>query len=256
MFTVEQSLFQTVLNFVADHLTSVESLVNVPEVVGEQIFRCALGKRAFADHAQAERRLEPFVAAYGDALLRSLCLRESLLLINEYTEPLVTLSRHLVHLDLGCCGLGDGHELVAAVAQMVRLEMLSLRENGLTDGGVRRLTLPCRMLGRGPLLLNELDLAGNAGIGDKSAASLACFNRLRLVNLSGTSLGGANRLGSCLGLRACRQDPGLCHPTATIGWAAPLLDQWHGCIEDAASKRRHKRLLLSPPKTGICESDP
>lgn len=253
MCAVEQSLFQRVLTFVADHLTSVESLANIPELIGEQIFVCALRRRAFEEPARADRCLELFASVYHGAVLRSLCLRDCLLVINEYTEPIVTLSRHLVHLDLGCCHLGDGHEMVAAIAQFVSLQTLNLRENGLTDAGVRRLTLPCRMLGRGPLLLRELDLSGNAGIADKSAISLACFTQLRQVNLSCTSVtpGGVSRLCSSLGLRASREGPWLGHPTATIGWAATLLDQWRGCMEDAASKRRHKRLMLSPPKTGI-----
>ncbi|EEC14945.1 hypothetical protein IscW_ISCW011500 [Ixodes scapularis] len=131
-----------------------------------------------------------------------------------------------------------------AVLSGLSLQTLNLRENGLTDVGVRRLTLPCRMLGRGPLLLRELDLSGNAGIADKSAVSLACFTQLRQP-------GGVSRLCSSLNLRASREGPWLGHPTATIGWAATLLDQWRGCMEDAASKRRHKRLMLSPPKTGI-----
>lgn len=117
MVLVERSLFKTVLNFVTDHLSSVESLLNIPEVVGEEIFKSAVQKDVFRDYQQADKCLQLFVSAYEAVVLSSLCLRGSLLLINEYTDPLISLSKYVEHLDLTGCHLGDTHEVIAAISQ-------------------------------------------------------------------------------------------------------------------------------------------
>lgn len=65
---------------------------------------------------------------------------------------------------------------------------LSLKENCLSDSGIRKLTLPQRLLKGGLGQLSVLDLSLNPGITDDSIKHIVKLNSLSALNLSGTKV--------------------------------------------------------------------
>ncbi|XP_064479387.1 leucine-rich repeat-containing protein 42-like isoform X2 [Ornithodoros turicata] len=131
------------------------------------------------------------------------------------------------------------------------LKTLKLRDVNLSDAGMRKLTLPTRMFGKGPVNLQTLILSDNGGITDKSLHSLSCYRMLTTVDLSNTSATrrGAVELGQKMGLHLSSA-PHKCQVT-NDGWAVPILSQWQEQMEEAAAQRKRKRQLDSPTKTGL-----
>ena len=68
------------------------------------------------------------------------------------------------------------------------LARLSLKENCISDVGVRRLTLPQRLLKGSLAVLSVLDLSLNPGITDGSVKYLSKLATLTALNLSGTRI--------------------------------------------------------------------
>ena len=68
------------------------------------------------------------------------------------------------------------------------LEKLSLKDNCLSDVGVKKLTLPQRLLKDGLRKLSVLDLSLNPGISDSSIKYLIKINSFTALNLSGTGV--------------------------------------------------------------------
>ena len=65
---------------------------------------------------------------------------------------------------------------------------LSLKENCLSDTGVRKLTIPQRLLKGGLGELSILDLSLNSSITDDSIKHIIKLNSLTALNLSGTKV--------------------------------------------------------------------
>ncbi|GFS24963.1 leucine-rich repeat-containing protein 42, partial [Elysia marginata] len=68
------------------------------------------------------------------------------------------------------------------------LQTLILKENVLTDEGVRKLTVRKRMFKEVNSPLETLDLSDNTGITEKSLQFLGCLTKLTMINTSNTSI--------------------------------------------------------------------
>lgn len=73
-YTVK-SLFDISLQFIADHIEHVDSLVGFPEQMADKLFSVAEERHKFTNPQTAPRALELFCEAYEELVLKSLCLR-------------------------------------------------------------------------------------------------------------------------------------------------------------------------------------
>lgn len=176
------NLYQICKNFIAKNLHLVESLVDFPDVIGNDLFVEALQIQVFH---KKPKYLNIFCVAYRSLVLKHLALRHSTVMINENLKFLQCFNS-LTKLDLGHCRLGDSHEYLQWIGKMKSLKCLCLKDNSLTDIGISSWTLPHRLLNSGPELLRTLDLSCNPRITDLSAKHLVKFGHLKSLNLSGT----------------------------------------------------------------------
>ena len=108
------------ITYLAKHLKHVESFVDFPDQIGEQIFSEAVSLRMFEEKSQTEvNNMRLFCEAYGTQVLSSLNLSRHHLVVNNYSETICTFTS-LTGLDLTACGLGDDHPVIAAVANFNR----------------------------------------------------------------------------------------------------------------------------------------
>lgn len=70
-----KSLFDIALLFVADNIQHVDSLVDFPEQIGDRLFSAVEQNRIFSNPDVSSKAMQLFNDAYGDLVLRSLCLR-------------------------------------------------------------------------------------------------------------------------------------------------------------------------------------
>ena len=83
------------------------------------------------------------------------------------------------------------------------MQKLSLKDNCLSDTGVKKLTLPQRLLKDGLGKLSVLDLSLNPKMSDNSIKYLVKINSLTALNLSGTGVtltSGVPKLVDCTNL--------------------------------------------------------
>lgn len=76
-----KSLFDVCLLYIADNVQHVDSLVGFPEQMADRLFAAAEEKQKFSNSETGLRALQVFCEAYGDLVLKSLCLRNRLDLI-------------------------------------------------------------------------------------------------------------------------------------------------------------------------------
>nr|DBA17955.1 TPA: hypothetical protein GDO54_016258 [Pyxicephalus adspersus] len=155
-----KSLFALTLDLIADNIPHVDSLLGFPEQVAEKLFTVAESRQQFSKPQSGLVALQKFTEAYGDLMLSSLCLRGEYLLVSEKLEEIKSF-RELSSLDLSSCKLGDDHELLQHVTSdtLNSLKELRLRDNCLSDAGIRKMTAPVRVLHRGLGALALLDLS-------------------------------------------------------------------------------------------------
>ncbi|XP_078657304.1 leucine-rich repeat-containing protein 42-like [Branchiostoma floridae x Branchiostoma belcheri] len=225
-----RKLFSLCLDFVAENIHLVDSLVDFPEMVGHQLFKAVQDAGRFQVPDDAARTLGLFCEAYGSLVLSSLTARGQVLPLNDYLQPGIQYMTALQQLDLSNCGLGDEHGILGEISQMSSLIQLSLQGNFLSQRGVQRVTLPYKMFGRGPAGMEVFNLADNAELSDKVVGCLVPFKRLRAVNLSNTSLTKSGIKKLC--------DQGWAEWTDTlpefsednaisnIGWAQKVVEDW------------------------------
>ncbi|KAI8510074.1 Leucine rich repeat containing 42 [Branchiostoma belcheri] len=225
-----RKLFSLCLDFVAENIHLVDSLVDFPEMVGHQLFKAVQDTGRFGVPDEAARTLGLFCEAYGALVLSSLTVRGQVLPLNDYLQPGIQYMTALQQLDLSNCGLGDEHGILGEISQMSSLSQLSLQGNCLSQRGVQRVTLPYKMFGRGPAGMEVFNLADNAELSDKVVGCLVPFKRLRAVNLSNTSLTKSGIKKLC--------DQGWAEWTDTlpefsednaisnIGWAQKVVEDW------------------------------
>lgn len=110
------NLYQICKNFIAKNLHLVESLVDFPDVIGNDLFVEALQIQVFH---KKPKYLNIFCVAYRSLVLKHLALRHSTVMINENLKFLQCFNS-LTKLDLGHCRLGDSHEYLQWIGKMKR----------------------------------------------------------------------------------------------------------------------------------------
>ncbi|KAM9242972.1 leucine-rich repeat-containing protein 42 isoform 2-T2 [Dugong dugon] len=184
-----KSLFSLVLGFISDNVDHIDSLIGFPEQIAEKLFSAAEARQKFTEPGAGLRALQKFTEAYGSLVLCSLCLRNRYLVISEKLEEIKSF-RELTCLDLSCCKLGDEHELLEHLTNeaLSSVTQLHLKDNCLSDAGVRKMTAPVRVMKRGLENLTLLDLSCNPEITDAGIGYLFSFRKLNCLDISGTGL--------------------------------------------------------------------
>ncbi|XP_062411012.1 leucine-rich repeat-containing protein 42 isoform X2 [Sardina pilchardus] len=227
-----KSLFNTCLLYIADNVQHIESLVGFPEQMADRLFAAAEEKQKFSNSETGLRALQVFCEAYGDLVLRSLCLRNRFSLLSEKLDE-IKIFQSLHCLDLHGCKLGDGHEIFEHLTsdQLGSLSQLSLGANCLSDPGLQKLTAPVRVMKRGLQNLKLLDLSYNP-ISERAVGYLACFRKLQGLDLSETLIKAGMSLNKLLWskMRLVPSDSPVAvfnHSCCkTEGWAQEVVNQW------------------------------
>ncbi|OXB64583.1 hypothetical protein ASZ78_016035 [Callipepla squamata] len=243
-----KSLFSLALGYVSDNVERVDSLLGFPEQIAEKLFSAAEARQKFAEPFAGLRALQKFTEAYGALVLCSLCLRGRYLVISEKLEEIKSF-RELTCLDLSCCKLGDEHELLEHLTKeaLSSVKQLLLKDNALSDAGLRRMTAPVRVLKKGLQNLLVLDLSCNPKITDVGIGYLLCFKTLNCLDISGTGLKDVNavvkRIQKQMGLVQSKVplkefDHSNCK---TEGWAEQTVLQWEQAAMEAIKPREDMR---------------
>ncbi|CAI9621328.1 unnamed protein product [Staurois parvus] len=184
-----KSLFTLALDLIADNIQYVDSLLGFPEQIAERLFTAAESRQQFSKPHSGLVALCKFTEAYGGLMLSSLCLRGKYLLVSEKLEEIKSF-RDLCSLDLSCCKLGDDHELLQHIASdtLNSLRNLYLKDNCLSDVGIRKMTAPVRILHRGLGSLTLMDLSCNPGLTDVGLKFLYVFKQLQFLDISDTGV--------------------------------------------------------------------
>ncbi|KAG7456637.1 hypothetical protein MATL_G00238020 [Megalops atlanticus] len=227
-----KSLFNISLLFIAENVQHVDSLMGFPEQMAERLFVAAEAKQKFSDPENGSRALQLFSEAYGDLVLKSLCLRNRFLLVSEKLEE-IKVFHGLQSLDLFGCKLGDSHEILQHLCSeaLSSLIQLFLGDNNISNRGLQKLTAPARVMKRGLANLQLLDLSYNP-ISEEAVGYLSCFPNLRGLDISETNMELTTSLHQVLHNKlgfvhseVLLQD--FCHSHCkTQGWAEQIINQW------------------------------
>ncbi|XP_071984091.1 leucine-rich repeat-containing protein 42 isoform X3 [Engystomops pustulosus] len=255
-----KSLFTLALDLIADNIQHVDSLLGFPEQVAERLFTAAESRQQFCHPHSGLAALRKFTEAYGDLMLSSLCLRGKYLLVSEKMEQIKSF-RGLHVLDLSCCKLGDEHELITHLSseamdrsgdcgsplpciRFIRLRELYLKDNCLSDIGLRKMTAPVRVLRRGLGKLSLLDVSCNPDITEKGLSFLLGFKELRFLDISDTGVQDSvltcKKIQTRTGLVQSKKplpqfDESSCR---TEGWAEQLFRQWDDLVMSAIKPKK------------------
>lgn len=246
-----KSLFSLVLGFISDNVDHIDSLIGFPEQIAEKLFSAAEARQKFTEPGAGLRALQKFTEAYGSLVLCSLCLRNRYLVISEKLEEIKSF-RELTCLDLSCCKLGDEHELLEHLTNeaLSSVTQLHLKDNCLSDAGVRKMTAPVRVMKRGLENLTLLDLSCNPEITDAGIGYLFSFRKLNCLDISGTGLKDIktvkHKLQTHIGLVHSKVplkefDHSNCK---TEGWADQIVLQWERVTAEAVKPQE-----TSEPRT-------
>ncbi|NWI19174.1 LRC42 protein, partial [Crypturellus soui] len=241
-----KSLFSLVLGYISDNVDRVDSLIGFPEQIAEKLFSAAEARQKFTEPVAGLRALQKFTEAYGNLVLCSLCLRNRYLVISEKLEEIKSF-RELTCLDLSCCKLGDEHELLEHLTKeaLSSVKRLLLKDNSLSDAGLRRMTAPVRVLKKGLENLLILDLSCNPKITDVGIGYLLSFKNLNCLDISGAGLKDVDAV-----VKRLQVHRGLVHSKVplkefdhsncrTEGWAEQTVLQWEQAITEAMKPQEH-----------------
>ncbi|KAK3560809.1 hypothetical protein QTP86_019513, partial [Hemibagrus guttatus] len=242
-----KSLLDISLLFIADNIEHVESLIGFPEQMADKLFTAAEEKQKFTDPSTSARGLQVFSEAYGELVLKSLCLRQRCLLLAERMEE-IRVFHCLETLDLHGCRLGDSHGIFSHLTSpaCTRLIKLFLGANCLSDKGLQRLTAPIRVMKRGLENLQQLDLSSNP-VTEKGLGYLTCFHKLCELNISDTNVQLDSRLKSFF--RSKMSMVSSASPLQTFthsecrteGWAEQVINQWENKAAELPKKNPKPR---------------
>lgn len=244
-----KSLFTLALDLIADNIQHVDSLLGFPEQVAERLFTASEARQQFCPPQSGLIALRKFTEAYGELMLSSLCLRGKYLLVSEKLEEIKSF-RGLHSLDLSCCKLGDEHELLGHLSSQAMdcLGALYLKDNCLSDIGLRKLTAPVRVLQRGLGKLTLLDVSCNPQITEMGATFLLVFKQLQFLDISDSGvqdpIATCKKIQTRTGLvRSPTPLPQFAHVSCrTRGWAEQLFCQWDRRV---LSSIKPKKILKS-----------
>ncbi|XP_030061801.1 leucine-rich repeat-containing protein 42 [Microcaecilia unicolor] len=226
-----KSLFNLVLGFISDNVCHVDSLMGFPEQISEALFSAAEARQKFSEPVTGLKSLQTFTEAYGSLVLSSLCLRSRHLLVSEKLEEIKSFQK-LTCLDLSCCRLGDAHELLEHVTTLSGLIQLHLKDNCISDAGLRKMTAPVRVMKQGLQQLELLDLSCNPKITDGGLKFLFCFSKLNSLDISDTGVKDSKaailKIQTRLGLVQSKEPLKEFDHTdcKTEGWAEQVVLQW------------------------------
>ncbi len=131
------------------------------------------------------------------------------------------------------------------------MTQLRLKDNCLSDAGVRRMTAPVRVMRRGLENLALLDLSCNPEITDAGIGYLFSFRKLNCLDISGTGLQDVkavmHKLQTHIGLVHSKVplkefDHSSCK---TEGWADQIVLQWERVISGAVAGQEKPRTAAS-----------
>ncbi|XP_048352330.1 leucine-rich repeat-containing protein 42 isoform X2 [Sphaerodactylus townsendi] len=120
---------------------------------------------------------------------------------------------------------------------------LLLKDNCLSDSGLRKMTAPVRVMRKGLENLSILDLSYNPGITNKGVSFLLSFKKLNYLDLSGTGIKdrkvAIQRIQAQIDL-VYSEVPlkEFDHSCKTEGWAEQTLLQWEHIILEAIMPQR------------------
>ncbi|XP_056096933.1 leucine-rich repeat-containing protein 42 [Rhinichthys klamathensis goyatoka] len=237
-----KSLFDISLQFIADHIEHVDSLVGFPEQMADKLFSAAEERHKFTEPQTAPRALQVFCEAYGELVLKSLCLRNRYLLIPERLEE-IRQFQSLECLDLYGCRLGDNHEVFKYITSeaLASLVKLFIGANCLSDAGLQKLTAPVRVMKKGLENLQLLDVSENH-ITEKGLGYLTCFKALQKLDISRTnvtvnvSLKGFFRMKMGMVLSETPLKEFGHSDCNTEGWAEQVINQWEITASEVPKK--------------------
>uniref|UniRef100_T1IZN2 Leucine-rich repeat-containing protein 42 n=1 Tax=Strigamia maritima TaxID=126957 RepID=T1IZN2_STRMM len=211
------SLFDTTIDFIAKNAETIESLVGIPEIIGEKLFSRYL-YASFADHLIPTcETLKIFTNVYEEKMLYSLQLSNNSLTINEFLDLFQQLLTYVRELDLSKCLLGDNHEVIEQIRELKRLEYLNISDNALTDKTMRRLALGYP---DSPVNLKYLDLSGNKRITNCGLEKLTCFRNLETLIISRINID-IEGISKKLNMEITNQSAN--YFIQTKGWSSPLI---------------------------------
>nr|XP_014347854.1 PREDICTED: leucine-rich repeat-containing protein 42 [Latimeria chalumnae] len=219
-------LFKIALGFVAENVQHIDSLVDFPEQIAEELFTAAEARQKFIDPNTGLAALQTFTKAYGSLVLQSLCLRSRYLLISEKLEEIKAF-QGLTHLDLSCCKLGDDHEILEHLSSkaLSSLTHLYLKDNCLSDNGLRKMTSPVRIMKKGLENLKLLDL------------SCKFLEKGSLTTNSISAVKIQTQLGLVLAEESLKE---FSHADCkTEGWAEQVVLQWENTVSKAIKPREN-----------------
>ncbi|KAG7321542.1 hypothetical protein KOW79_014400 [Hemibagrus wyckioides] len=235
------------LQFIAHKIEHVESLTGFPEQMAVRLFTAAEEKQKFMQPSTSARGLQVFSQAYGELVLKSLCLRERCLLLSERMDE-IRVFHHLETLDLHGCRLGDHHDFFSHLTSSAcsRLVKLFLGANCLSDKGLQRLTAPVRVMKRGLENLQQLDLSRNP-VTEKGLGYLTCFHKLQEINISDTNVQLDSRLKRffrskmSMVLSVSPLQTFTHSECRTEGWAEQVINQWESKAAELPEKNPKPR---------------
>ncbi|XP_043941409.1 leucine-rich repeat-containing protein 42 isoform X2 [Protopterus annectens] len=247
-----KSLFHITLGFVADNVHHIDSLVGFPEQIAEKLFTAAEERLKFTDPRTGLRALQVFTKAYGHLVLQTLCLRGRYLTVSEKLDE-IRAFHGLTCLDLSSCKLGDDHELIAHLTSeaLCSLKQLYVKDNCLSDMGIRKLTAPVRVMKRGLEKLESLDVSCNANISDFGIGFLCCFKKLQTLDISNTGVKDKvavtkmiqNQLGLVPSDSPLKEfDHTECR---SKGWAEQVVAQWQDVMSETCKPHEHIQSRLA-----------
>ncbi|XP_053549415.1 leucine-rich repeat-containing protein 42 [Bombina bombina] len=236
-----KSLFTLALDLIADNVQHVDSLVGFPEQIAEKLFTAAEARHKFYSPSCGLLALRKFTEAYDDLVLSSLCLRGRYLLVSERLEEIKSF-QSLHCLDLSCCKLGDEHELLGHLTTLTSLTELFLKDNCLSDAGLRKMTAPMRVLHRGPEHLTLLDVSCNPNVTDLGVSFLFVFKHLLFLDISETGIKDpritAQKICTRTGLLQSQGLTKFAHAECrTQGWAEQLVNYWESKVTSAVKPK-------------------
>ncbi|ELT88318.1 hypothetical protein CAPTEDRAFT_185261 [Capitella teleta] len=211
--------------YVAENIHRLESLVDFPEIIGEELWKYTeqlASVEAPTDKACAI--VDLFACAYEENALSKLNVNGRHIGLENCMSCILRFN-YLREINLSECKLGDEHPLIAQIFTSFQcLTKLGLSDNALSDTGIQRLTSSLRILNQGPKDLQSLDLSCNPKINNRCVKYLRCLKQLNALDLSGTAITEFQ-----LSYLTRIADPeGTLHITfgETSGWLADRLEQW------------------------------
>ena len=137
------SLQQICVKFIVENLKFVDSFVGLPEIVGKQVFTGFTKNFRVVHYAEALKDwsdvIKLFVDAFKEQVLIALNLAESWLFLSHFVDHLSPFTC-IREIDVSYCRIGNNHEILTLLGQLIFLEVLLLNNNYISTEGIKVLT--------------------------------------------------------------------------------------------------------------------